>query len=250
MVNSVGSIRAACEGPTSTPLQQHSLVGDRGRANHPPVVPVQQGSRTQGFYGRKPWKKPNSTLIINGPRPAEEGLRRPFRKLPPNRSLKLPANPPHSRPGYRHNSPKAQPAPEAPAFLPRSPRVEERGPSPVGLPVAVEPPQRPLLGRKRHAVVFEQRQLHHPQALLLRQPRKPLPVVGVRVLQSPPLNDERPRIAEHLLVVLGGLQSHEVGVLPPHPRASTEASFQRPAHHSPTGRDRRRHDRPRSPGLR
>ena len=57
-----------------------------------------------GFYGRKPWKKPNSTLIINGPRPAKEGLRPPFRKPPPNRSLKLPANPPHSRPGYRHNS--------------------------------------------------------------------------------------------------------------------------------------------------
>ena len=30
-----------------TPLRQHSLLGDRGRANHPPVVPVQQGSRTQ-----------------------------------------------------------------------------------------------------------------------------------------------------------------------------------------------------------
>ena len=43
----------------------------------------------------------------------------------------------------------------------RSPRVEERGPSPVGLPVAVEPPQRPLLGRQRHPVVFEQGQLHH-----------------------------------------------------------------------------------------
>ena len=46
-VNSVVSARAACEGPTSTPLRQHSLVGDRGRANHPPVGPVQQGSRTQ-----------------------------------------------------------------------------------------------------------------------------------------------------------------------------------------------------------
>ena len=45
-----------------------------------------------GFYGRKPWKKPNSTLIINGPRPAKEGLRHPFRKPPPNRSLKLPAS--------------------------------------------------------------------------------------------------------------------------------------------------------------
>ena len=57
-----------------------------------------------GFYGRKPWKKPNSTLIIASPRPAKEGLRRPFRQPPPNRSLKLPAKPPHSRPGYRHNS--------------------------------------------------------------------------------------------------------------------------------------------------
>ena len=43
----VVSARAACEGPASTPLRQHSLVGDRGRANHPPVMPVQQGSRTQ-----------------------------------------------------------------------------------------------------------------------------------------------------------------------------------------------------------
>ena len=45
-VNSVVSARAACEG-LITPLRQHSLVGDRGRANHPPVMPVQQGSRTQ-----------------------------------------------------------------------------------------------------------------------------------------------------------------------------------------------------------
>ena len=46
-VNSVVSARAACEGPASTPLRQHSLVGDQGRANHPPVMPVQQGPRTQ-----------------------------------------------------------------------------------------------------------------------------------------------------------------------------------------------------------
>ena len=31
----------------SSPLRQHSLVGNRGRANHPPVMPVRQGSRTQ-----------------------------------------------------------------------------------------------------------------------------------------------------------------------------------------------------------
>ncbi len=91
-----------------TPLRQHSLVGDRGRANHPPVMPVQQGSRTQGFYGRKPWKKPNSAVIIDVPRPAKEGLRRPFPEPPPNRSQNLTANPPHSRPGYRHRSPKVR----------------------------------------------------------------------------------------------------------------------------------------------
>ena len=105
-VKSAGSIRAACEGPTSTPLRQHSLVGDRGRANHPPVMPVQQGSRTQGFYGRKPWKKPNNAVIITARRPAKEGLRRPFPEPPPNRSLNLTTNPSHSRPGYRHRSPK------------------------------------------------------------------------------------------------------------------------------------------------
>ena len=88
-----------------TPLQQHSLVGDRGRANHPPVGPVQQGPRTQGFYGRKPWKKPNSEASIAASRPAKEGLQHPFRRLPPNRSQNLTANPSHSRPGYRHRSP-------------------------------------------------------------------------------------------------------------------------------------------------
>ena len=58
-----------------------------------------------GFYGRKPWRKPNSEASIAAPRPAEEGLGRPFRKLPPNRSLKLPAKPPHARPGYQRQSP-------------------------------------------------------------------------------------------------------------------------------------------------
>ena len=50
-----------------------------------------------GFYGRKPWEKPNSTLIINVPRPAKEGLRRPFPEPPPNRSQNLTTNPSHPR---------------------------------------------------------------------------------------------------------------------------------------------------------
>ena len=59
-----------------------------------------------GFYGRKPWKKPNSAVIIDVPRPAKEGLRHPFRKPPPNRSQNLTTNPSHPRSGYRHRSPK------------------------------------------------------------------------------------------------------------------------------------------------
>ncbi len=68
-----------------------------------------------GFYGRKPWKKPNSAVIITVQRTAKEGLQHPFRRLPPNRSLKLTANPPHSRPGYRPHSPKVR-RPSSSAF--------------------------------------------------------------------------------------------------------------------------------------
>ena len=46
-VKSVVSIRAACEGPTSNSASAAFPRGRPGRANHPPVVPVQQGSRTQ-----------------------------------------------------------------------------------------------------------------------------------------------------------------------------------------------------------
>ena len=84
-----------------------TLVGDRGRANHPPVGPVQQGSRTQvsmvGNLG-----KPNSEVIIAAPGAAKEGLQRPFQRLRQNRSQKLTANPPHLRPGYLHQSPRVR----------------------------------------------------------------------------------------------------------------------------------------------
>ena len=92
----------------SNPLRQHSLVGNRGRANHPPVGPVQQGSRTQVSMVGNLGQKPNSAVIITPTRPAREGLQDPPGKLPPNRSLKLPAKPPHARPGYRHNRPKVR----------------------------------------------------------------------------------------------------------------------------------------------
>ena len=104
-VKSVVSIRAACEGPTSTPLRQHSLVGNRGRANHPPVGPVQQGSRTQVSMVGNLGQKPNSAVIVAVPGAAKEGLQDPSGKLPPNRSIKFTTNPP---PGYRHNRPKVR----------------------------------------------------------------------------------------------------------------------------------------------
>ena len=84
------------EGPASTPSSlpalpakdqrqlrfgSNSLVGDRGRANHPPVVPVQQGSCTQvsraGNLGEslklhplspagRPWGRAWKTPLANG----------------------------------------------------------------------------------------------------------------------------------------------------------------------------------------
>ena len=89
----------------SSPLRQHSLVGDRGRANHPPVMPVRQGSRTQVSMVGNLGQKPNSAVIVAVPGAAKEGLQDPSGRLPPNRSLKFTTNPP---PGYRHNRPKVR----------------------------------------------------------------------------------------------------------------------------------------------
>ena len=98
------SARAACEGLV-TPHWQHSLVGDRGRANHPPIIPVQQGSRTQVSMVGNLGQKPNSAVIVAVPGAAKEGLQDPPGRLPPNRSIKFTTNPP---PGYRHNRPKVK----------------------------------------------------------------------------------------------------------------------------------------------
>ena len=105
-VKSAGSIRAACEGPTSTPLQQQYPRGRPGESESSSGRTRATGITHPGFYGRKPWKKPNSAVIITARRPAKEGLRRPFPEPPPNRSQNLTTNPSHPRPGYRHRSPK------------------------------------------------------------------------------------------------------------------------------------------------
>ncbi len=87
-------------------FSSNSLVGDRGRANHPPDRPVQQGSRTQVSMVGNLGKSQTVRLVSPLRDPQKEGLQHPFRRLPPNRSQNLTANPSHSRPGYRHNSPK------------------------------------------------------------------------------------------------------------------------------------------------
>ena len=76
-VNSVVSARAACEGPASTPLRQHSLVGDRGRANHPPVMPVQQGPRTQVSMVGNLGESQTAQSLSPGPAPGERACRPP-----------------------------------------------------------------------------------------------------------------------------------------------------------------------------
>ena len=84
---------------------------------------------------------------------------------------------------------------------------------------------------------------------------RPPPSLGCVSLNGPPLDDQRPCIAEYLLVVVGRLQRRKVGVLPPH-RGLRRRLFcsglmnrLRPRLNH-RGMDRRRHDRPRSPGVR
>ena len=92
------SLRFQQQYPRGRPGESESSSG-RTRAT---------GITHPGFYGRKPWKKPNSTLIIDVPRPAKEGLGDPFGKLPPNRSQNFTGNPSHSPSRYRHNRPKVR----------------------------------------------------------------------------------------------------------------------------------------------
>ena len=72
------------------------------------VMPVRQGSRTQVSEVGNLGQKPNSGTIITDGGAEKEGLHDASRKLPPNRSQKLTANPP---PGYLHPSPKVQSRP-------------------------------------------------------------------------------------------------------------------------------------------
>ena len=107
-VKSAGSIRAACEGPTSTPLSaavpSWETGGERIILRWYPC----NRDHAPRFLWSETLEKPNSAIIINVPRPAEEGLRSPFARLPPNRSQNFTGNPSHWPSCYRHNSPKVR----------------------------------------------------------------------------------------------------------------------------------------------
>ena len=211
-VNSVDSARAGCEGPTSNSA---SPAFPRGR---PFDLTRATGITHPGFYGRKPWKKPNSAPIIAAPATHWRGSTAPLRNIAAKVFTTKPAR---SRPSLPPPQAHRQDAPGPPQqLLPlqRSPRVVERCPAPVDLPAPVEATQRLLLRRQRHPVFLEQRQFHHQEPLPGRKPLQTLPVAVVRVLQPPPLDDQRPRLAEYLLVVLGRLPRRQVGVLPTHRR--------------------------------
>ncbi len=68
-VNSVVSIRAACEGPTSNSASAAFPRGRPGESESSSGRTRATGITHPGFYGRKPWKKPNSEVIITGPAP-------------------------------------------------------------------------------------------------------------------------------------------------------------------------------------
>ena len=182
-----------------------------------------------GFYGRKPWKKPNSTLIIDVPRPAKEGLRRPFPEPPPNRSQNFTGNPSHSPSCYRHNSPKVRRR-RSSRFL-SALRVSK---SAVCRQLTCPLRSKPLSGNLAGGSVMpwsSSRSSSNARNRSSVRSRTGPFLVGVRRLHSPPLDDHRPRIPEHLLVVLGGLPRHQVGVLPPQPGSRRRL----PAHARRTG---------------
>ena len=200
----------------SNPLRQHSLVGDRGRANHPRGHARATGIAHPGFYGRKPWSKAKQCAHYHRSRHRKRGPARPPRQIAAKSFTKVHNEAPDPDARLPPQQAEGQPPQKLPPS-PRSPRVVERGPAPTGLPVPLEAPHRVRLRGKRHAVVFEQGQLHRQQPLLGRQPLEVPAPVGVCGLQLPLPGDEGPGVPDHVCVVVGRLPRHEVGVLPPLP---------------------------------
>ena len=162
-------------------------------------------------------QKPNSDTIVDAGRPAKKGLEAPStnsakaftRILRRALTPAAPQAPPQS---------DGQEAPHPAGKLPpcqRPPRVGERLCAPTGLRPPLKAPQRIRLRGQGHPVLFQQRQLHRQQPLPGPEPLNALPLVGMRLLQFPPLGYQRPSLAEHLLIVGGRLDCHQVGELSP-----------------------------------
>ena len=66
-VKSVVSARAGCEGPTSNSALPAFPRGRPGESESSSGHARATGTTHPGFYGRKPWRKPNSALIITRP---------------------------------------------------------------------------------------------------------------------------------------------------------------------------------------
>ena len=76
-IDSAGSVRAACKGvrhPAATAVPSWATFG---RASQSSWSGPGSGITPPGFYGRKPWKKPNSATILAEPTACTKGLQDP-----------------------------------------------------------------------------------------------------------------------------------------------------------------------------
>ena len=97
-VNSVVSARAACEGPTSTPLRQQFPRGRPGESESSSGHARATGTTHPGFYGRKPWRKPNSAVIIARPGASMRGPAGPLPHIAAKVFTKVDSDSPPSEP--------------------------------------------------------------------------------------------------------------------------------------------------------
>ena len=116
-----------------TPLQQQYPRGRPGESESSSGRTHATGITHPGFYGRKPWKKPNSEVIIAAPEtPQKRACEAPFARIAAKSFTKL-----HWQPfalavlhyfRQSHSVTKRQTSRRSSAFAQRSPRVEERRP--------------------------------------------------------------------------------------------------------------------------
>ena len=166
--------------------------------------PVQQGSRTQvSMVGNL-----GESQTVGSLSQVSDAEKTP--RMPPPRKL-LQSSLPHPQCGASRRRPRplqCQKAHDPSHDLAPGQRllcIEEGLPAPADLAAAVEAVQGLLLRWQRHPVFFEERQFYLQQTFSLDEPLKTPSLVGVRLLQRPPPDDQGPGVSEDLLVVIGGL---------------------------------------------